>query len=246
MENYNISNLDNDTEILKAIIDILLNLYPIVDDRMDILFPPFGKKIPELNINFCFHEIDNQNVTMVSFLAGNRDYKCATPNDLQINGLISKKVVCDFISYLLSDHDVFKDIHKWFNRIELPMTINLCDENMHGISCGDITLSFDFSRHPNCENLLNDYLKVIVTTFCDKLQTTATFKREFSKYCGFVKNEFIDSLSEEQLKVFVSLLNMEDLCKVLYSLPDDRFIELYEEYNNQDKTKQLTKNFKNQ
>lgn len=240
MERQNISN-NGDNEVQKAIVDTLLNIYPIVDDRTDILFPPFGKSIPELAIHFDFYEIDKGDITQVLFLGGTRNYKCSFPDRLEINKLVSSDVVCRFIEYLLDDHDVFKSISQYHNCIELVMTINLCDKNMHGISCGDITLKFDFSSHPNCVNMLNDYFRTIIMVFRDKLENTEMFKREFSKYCGVVKSEFINSLSMEQLKEFVSLFNMDDLCRIVTDLPDMRFIQLYEEYQNKEKEKQLTK-----
>lgn len=241
MKNYNISNLDNENEILKSLIDTLTSICPIVDDRTDILFPLLGKRVPELEIHFDFRKIDDQEFTQVSFLGGTSDYKCSVPNNMVINKLISKKVVCDFIEYLLNDHDVIRNIYKVHNSIQLPMTINLCDQNMHGIGCGDITLNFDFDRHPDNEKLFDEYLRVIITTFRNKLENTETFKREFSRYCGLVKTELINSLSLDQLKEFINLLDMQDLCSVVYSLPDDRFIELYGEYENQEKDKQLIK-----
>ena len=121
------------------------------------------------------------------------------------------------------------------------MTINLCDKNMHGISCGDITLKLDFSKHSNCSNILNDYFRAIIMTFRDKLENTEIFQREFSKYCRAVKNDFINSLSIDQLREFVSLFDMEDLCRIIADLPDTSFIELYEEYQNKNPEKQLAK-----
>lgn len=62
------------------------------------------------------------------------------PDRIELNGLISEIAICDLINYLLTDHDYFKNIYKSSTSIELPMGIDGREDNMHGISCGEINL----------------------------------------------------------------------------------------------------------
>ncbi len=122
------------------------------------------------------------------------------------------------------------------------------EKNVHGISCGSIALSCDFSKHPDGQKLWRYYFKKIIMTFYDQLKKTGMMKREFSSYCDLVKKEFFDSLTEDDLKKFVGLFNHYDLYNLVRSIPDERFIELYKEYNfpkkdgSSDKPKMIIKN----
>lgn len=242
MEKYELT-YDNDAEILKCIQEVILERHPIVEDRLHILYPSFNEpRTPEMEIDFNFYKVDNNDITQICFQDGTSNYRQSIPNRIEINGLISKKVICDLISYLLTDHDVFKDIYIHETSILLPMIVDGRDENMHGISCGEIILNFDFHYHPDSKLLCNQYLKVIATTFYEKLKGTNTFKREFSNYCDNMKIDFLKSLTFEDLKRFIDLLNYDDLNGLVYSMPNDRFVQLYNEYNNQEEEKQLIKN----
>lgn len=241
MEKYEL-NYDNDAEILKCIQDVILERHPIVEDRLDILYPSFNEpRTPEMEIQFIPNRIDNKDITEIIFLDGTSNYKQSIPNKIVINGLISKKVICDLISYLLADHDIFKDIYIHETSILLPMTVDGRNENMHGISCGEITLNFDFTYHHDNKLLCKECLKVISTTFYNKLKGTDTFKREFTNYCDNMKLDFLKSLTFEELKKFIDLLDYDNLYNLIYSMPNDCFVQLYNEYNNQENPKNLIK-----
>ena len=187
---------DNDKEILQCMKEIILDRHPIVEDRMDVLFPSVhGPRKPEMGIHFIFNRYNDSDITQILFLDGTEDFKTTIPDRIQIDGLISKKLVCDFVSYLLTDHDCFRNIYKKATSIELPMVVDARDDNMHGISCGEINLCFDFTHHPDYKSLLNDYLKIITTTFYEELKKTSSFEKEFSDYCNSIKHEFINSLT---------------------------------------------------
>lgn len=242
MKNY-LLDYNNNEEILMMIKTLLLNRYPIVDDRLHILYPMYNEPMtPEVDINFYFYNNDNKDITEIIFLDGTRISKSSTLDRLIINNLISGDVICDLINYLLTDHDYFKNIHIDDDKLMLIMGVNGCNENMHGISCGDITISFDFHFYPNKKKLLRKYLKIITTTFFKELQNTPTFKEEFSNFYRYIKNDFINSLSTEELRDFINLFNRDDLYYLINSLPDDRFSLLYNQYNEQKNIKKLAKN----
>jgi len=234
---------NNDAEILKCIKEIILDRHPIVEDRLSILYPSFREpRTPEMEIWFNFYQIEDKTITQISFLDGTLFHKESIPEVININGLISKTLICDLISYLLIDHDCFKNIYRNDTIIELSMIVDGRDENMHGISCGEINLKFDFHLHHDSNLLLKEYLKVITATFYEKLKGTSSFKKEFSNYCDFLKSEFINSSTIEELKGFIELLNSNDLCDLIFSIPNDHFVQLYNEYSAQKNIKKLTKN----
>ena len=241
MNNYEL-NYNNDEEILNCIKKIILNRHPIVQNRLDILYPYFDQPLtPEMEIDFRFHKINDNDITHILFLDGTDNHKESIHESITINGLISKKAIYDLINYLLTDHDWIKNICKYDTYFQIPMDVGGCEENMHGISCGEINLKFDFYRHPNKQKMLNEYLKFIAINFYEQLKNTSSVKRELSNYCDLVKKEFINSLTDDNLKSFFCLLNNEDLYNLIFSLPNNRFIELYNEYIKQEDQKQLTK-----
>ena len=241
MKKYEL-NYNNNVKILDEIKKIILKRHPIVDDRLNILYPSSkDPRCPEMEIQFLFYKIDNKNITQILFLDGTSSYKSNIPEQIEINDLISKNILCDLISYLLTDHNLFENIYKYNTSIELPLIVDGRDENLHGISCGKIILKLDFNSHPDNELLMNEYLKVITTTFYEQLKRTNTFQKDLSNYCNNVKSEFINSLTTEELKQFINLLNNNDLCNLIYSMPNNRFIELYNKYNKEEKIKKLTK-----
>lgn len=241
MEKYEISN-DNNQEILKTLIDIILRKHPIVEDRSHVLYPNFNEpRTPEMEIHFNFYNEDEKSITQVIFMDGTKSYKESIPDMVITDGLISKEIVCIFIDYLLLDHDWFKDIYKYHTNIKIPMGVSSNDCMMNGISCGEICLNLDFNNHSDGKVLLNEYFKVIVIRYYEKLKHTNSFDGWFSEYCNFVKSDFINSLTIEEMKKFITSLNGDDLCNLIYSIPNDRFIELYNDYNSNDDVKTLIK-----
>ena len=241
MKNYELS-YNNEEEILNLIKKIILDKHPIVSDRTKILYPDYNEpQTPEMQITFSFIKIDEKDITQVSFMDGTHNYKKGLQEYILINGFISKKVICNLINYLLIDHDYFENIYRHNTSFELSMNVNGCDDNMHGISCGKINLEFDYYNHPDNKRLLSEYFKIIATTFYEQLKETNMFQKEFSNYCNLVKEEFIKSLTDEELKSFIDLLGNDDLYNLIRSIPNNRFIELYNQYNNQEDIKKLIK-----
>lgn len=223
-------NYEKDKEILQRIKDIILNRFPVLDDRLDILFT---NPRPSMKIFMNFSEYDNKEFTQISFSFGTELFKKSVPESLKVDGLISNDVLISIISFILDDHDVIKSINKFEKNIFLSFEVDLRNDNMKGMGCGEIELELDFKFCPNPEEALNSYLKTIVNSFYEKLKHTETFKREYNKYCLLAKEKIINSLTQDELYSLVSLLDNKDLCEMLLNLSNERFIEIYNEFENQ-------------
>lgn len=223
---------EKDNEILNTIKGVILKYYPVLENRLDVLF---SYPSPTLDIYINFNNYDNKNHTQFTFGVGSEVLNCGTPDSIMVDGLVSSKVIVDLIGFILSDHDIISSINKTDKQINLSFKVNMKDENMCGIGCGEIKLNLEFYTYENHKELLDSYLNIIVTSFFDKLKNTESFKREYNDYCLMVKEKVINFLTEEQLHIFINMLNNEDLCEMLFNMPNDRFIEVYENFQNQKK-----------
>lgn len=228
-------NSDKNIEILQEIKEVILNKYPIIDDRFDII-TSYPRPAIDIDINF-YNDDENIEATGILFCAGTEVMKTSIPERLVINGLISPKIVIDLISFIISDHNYIKNITRTDNQIKLIFDIKMTEENMCGMSVGEIGLELDFHKYLNHENLLNSYLKEIVNTFYEQLKETDSFKKEYAEYCLLAKEKVINSFNEQDLQMFMELLSNEDICRMLLDMPNNRFIELYSIFKNKEKVK---------
>lgn len=234
-------NKDDEKKVLDYIKEIILNRHPIVEDRLDILQPYYGQpETPEMDITFGFYNIEGQDVTRITFMDGTRPAKRGIPEKIKYNGLIPVSVIYDLFYFLLEDHDHISSISRsdQFHHFDVSFDVDGRDDNMHGISCGRIKVELDLNHYPNNEKLYLYYLNSIVSTFYEALKETDMMKAEFANCCRIVKQSFFDSLSEEELRDFIASVESRDLYGVIMSLPDNRFIELFNQYNKTSKTEE--------
>ena len=221
---------NNDNEILKIIIDIILKRHPIVNDRVDILF-----EYPRtsMDIIFRFYEVEDKQYTRIYFTDGTDITKYSIPEQLIINNLVSTKMLCNLIYYILNDHDHIKNISIQDNFISLSFDVNMNDDNMNGISCGDINLRLDFCCINDSRLLINDYLTNIISNFYDKLKHVKSFNEQYNKYRSLLQDNIINSMSDEELHDFINLLDNYDLCNMLLGISNEHFFELYDDFKKQ-------------
>lgn len=220
MEKHEIGSND---EILDNIKKIILSRHPIVDDRLDFLT---GNS--NMNINIDFYSEPNV-TTNIMFLDGTDNYSSSVPERIEINNLININTINEIIRFLISDHDIIRSINKSETEIRLQFVVNLCNDNLKGISCSTIGLSLNFYRYANHEEIINMYFKSIVKEFINQLTHTEWYKEEYKKYCIKTKAQIINSFNEEDLQTIFGLLTNEDRCNLLFNMPDDRFSEIYSE-----------------
>lgn len=228
-----IINGENNLEIIKEIKKIILNRYPILEDRMDSLWD--SQKAIEINIKFLSEK--NKAETYVMFLDGVEGFKVATPERIQMNKLITPNMICDLIEFIISDHDYVKGLNQSQDKIELSFGVDMRDDNMKGMECQTIELILDFKYCMDKEELIMQYLKEIISHFASQLQDTAFVQKHLHEYCCNQKAEVINSLASEELRSFIQLLSDEDLCKLLLTLSDNEFANLYNRFMKQEDQK---------
>lgn len=221
---------EKDAEIVEAVKQIMLNQYPKLENRMDILF---DYPNPAMDIAIRFYKDEKRGErTRIQFLNGHENAKISMSEYIIIDGLLSLKALCDIISFLLSDHDRIGNINRDESKINMTFVVDMRDDNMQGVGCGPIGLELDFHQYKNYESLQKSYLKVIAGNFYEQLKGTPSFRREYNEYCSFRKQVIINSFTEETLHQFIRLLDNKDLCELLLELPNDRFLEVYDTFSN--------------
>jgi len=221
-------SLNNDEEIIKAIQNIILSKHPIIENRIDILFN-YPSPVMDIILNF-YSDKNNDKFTQILFCDGNENMRCGISEQLFINDYISIDVLCNLIHYILSDHDHIKSISKENDLIKLVFGVDVKNENIKGISCGDINLQLDFKKLDEHNKVSDYYLREIVNCFYDQLKYTDSFRREYNEYCLLLKEKFVNSLTDRELYDFIEMLDSNDLHSLLLNMCNERFIELYDDF----------------
>ena len=239
-------NYENGEKIIEKVKKIVLDMYPIVEDRLDILF---SHPTPTMNIQLCLYVDEEKNLTYTNiyFLNGNQNFKSQMPDRININKLISIDTLNGIIEFILSDHNFVSEFSKFNDTIHLKFVVNMRDDNMHGISCGDIELEVILSKFPyqnefpSKKEVLDYYMKGILNRFHQNLKNTETYKKEYKKHIALEKAQIINFLTEEELHLFLGKLTIEDICSLLLTLPDDRFREIYDDLEQEKQQKKLVR-----
>ena len=162
------------------------------------------------------------------FCDGNEKVKSSIAERIIIEELISSDILIDLISFILSSHDFVNSFSFTKEEIQLSFLVNKVQNNMKGISCGKFTINLNFRAYPNPEKIMYQYLKIIISNFYDKLKTTATFKKEYTRYCESIKEKLIFSLNKAELNELIGKLTREELQDLLLNLSLERITQIYE------------------
>ena len=215
----------NDNLIL-FIKNIILKYCPYVENRISIL----GKaKAQQFDINI---DIKNEE-TQIMFLFGNNNFKQSIDEKVEISRIITFNEIKDIIDYILSDHEIIKELHIYNNELNLNFAINWTDENLKGINCGDITIQIKF----NDSNLEKNYLYLLFKTYYSYLIKVPAFKKMRDNYIYKEKESYFENLNKNELINFLNMLNENELRKLLLDLNNDTFIKYYD--NDKEKSKVL-------
>ena len=214
--------------IVDNIQDIILKLYPIVDNRSEVLF---AHSREQLDIDLYFYSDEKiGDITQVMFCKGNNSRRTSIDDILNIENLITEEEIINLIKFILSYYDYIKNFYINNDTIYLSFGVDLSNAEKSGISCHTIDLTLDFSRYKEKDNIMYPILKRIIETFYEQLKNTETYKKEYSKYCDKLKIDFIEEVSTNDLELFMSLLTNEDFKQIIKLLPNERFIELLNEF----------------
>lgn len=215
----------NDNLIL-FIKNIILKYCPYVENRISIL----GKaKAPQFDINI---DIKNEE-TQIMFLFGNNNFKQSIDEKVEISRIITFNEIKDIIDYILSDHEIVKELYIYNNELNLNFAINWTDENLKGINCGDIAIQIRF----NDSNLEKDYLYLLFKTYYSYLIKVPAFQKVRDNYIYKEKEFYFENLNKNELINFLNMLNEDELRKLLLDLNNDTFIKYYD--NDKEKSKVL-------
>ena len=243
----------NEKEVIKQIEQIILNRYPIVEDRtMKIL-----DQSPRRKINIDIDMYKDNDVTNICLMDMTNSFS-KTTDRITINRLLSEDNIISLFEFIVSDHDYVKGIslqdshyietfQQYEASLEFYFGLNFGISKDVGMCLDEIALEINFYDKEDCHNFLYSYLYSIVHTFYDKVKDTNFVREYFDEYCEEIKTNFIESLSKEELYEFIKLLDMTDLIKIVYNIPNEIFIEKYNEFSesNKKELKKIKLPFKN-
>lgn len=226
-------NFQKEKELLEEIKKIILGYYPVIDNRMDLLF---AAQRPALDICFYYYEADQKKETQISFLKGTESVKLNTSEKIWLDDYVSSNLIIELISFLLQDHDVISSFWKNSNEIELTFKIDLKEANSRGISCGEIGLKIDYYSCPEKEALMNSLLKKIFLHFFYELKNTTLYQKEYQNYCAFIKEDFRANTTEDELRALLNTLSKDDLMNLITNMSNESFLSLYQTFKKEEKS----------
>lgn len=208
-------------------IEIIINkLYPEKEDRLNTFFSK-----EELQIDLLFYKEESLDKTQIMFLKGNYTFKSSTNDILFVDDLLTDDNIKNIIDYILKSHTIISNFIVLNNSFMLEFSMNSTDTNKKGISCKKILIKFDFSKYPNYNKIMGNYLRTILKNYYKELSNTKKMKDEYEKYINKLKKDFINNLSNEELIDFILRIPKEELIKLIFSLDNDVFMTLYNENN---------------
>ena len=219
--------INNDSEIVEFVKETILKRHPVMD-RLEVLFSPSR---PAMIIDFYFYEEYGKTYTDLSFMDGNEGCKQGIYEGLIIEGLVSEKVIIEITNFLLKDHDYISMFYTNDYRTMVDFKVDMREENMHGISCGTISMNFDYGlvSNKNKKIIKHKYSKVFVSNFLDYMKHTDFYKEAYNLYTSGFKSEYFDSLDDESLYKFVKQMDKDSLKELLKEMDFERFLKTYNE-----------------
>lgn len=224
-------NFQKEKELLEEIKKIILGYYPVIEDRMDLLFAP---QRPALDIHFQCYEENQKKETQISFLKGIESLRLSTSEKIWLDDYVSSNLIIELISFLLQDHDVISSFWKNSNEIDLTFKVDLKETNSRGISCGEIGLTINYRFCPEKEVLMNSLLKKIFLRFFYELKNTTLYQKEYQNYCAFIREDFRANATEEEIKALLNTLSKDDLINLITNMPNESFLSLYQTFKKEE------------
>lgn len=225
----------NQNQILDKIIHEIYKIHPIKNPRNNAEI--YQNSVME--INFVFGATyDNKPITAIGFLDGNENHRTTTLTSYRLSEYVDSEIVTQLISFLIKDFPYISDFSLDSKSFSLDFEYPFELENEEGISCNKIILKFR-ARDNELISLLNNYLAIILSNFTEQLSNTKTFQNKYTEYCNNLKKEIITSATNEEIDKMIGMLPIEMKKELLKSMPNQYFIQFYNDFQNQDeKSKQ--------
>ena len=230
---------NKDSEIVDAIMSIITNYYPVSDNRIHSLLGRFGNSNSRMVIDTTFVKVDGKDETGISFNWSKSARQL--PDFLEIDGLLTDSLLFDLFTTILKDHEVISSFTIDNSIIRIETNINFREESKTGIDCFTIEFDFDFYYHPDKEILMDKMVKFFTLNFFEPLQRTSFMKEALNSYFTEVKQCFINNLSSDDLRNFISMLDDDVLIKIIEDLPNNVFTPNYTKFNEDRNPIKLTK-----
>ena len=213
-------DVHKDERIFEYIKGILLKYHPIVDDRLETLFSS-----SRFDILLDIYSFNGTDSSSVSFLDGHEFARSSVLDYLELNDIFSLLVVSNLINYILSDHDIVRNFYKTSSSIGFEFTVNLCDNNIHGVDCHTIGLIINFRGDKDMSSYLKYFLNNIIVTFFDKIKDTEYMKKQIGEYISEIKNKYLELHNKEDILELLSKLSYSDLKFVIRGMKDSMFMD---------------------
>ena len=228
---------EKSNDIVEIIKNIIYKYHPIVDNRLNSIIN-YNK--PEMEIGFKFFNKNNIDQVSVDFLDGTYYSKNYINESFIIEGFLCKETLINLMNFILSDHEIIKSFTYDNQKICFTFTVNCTENNLKGINCGDILLNLDFSfLDLNREETADKYLYCIIDNFYEYIKNTNQFKKDYDEFINEIKTDIIEALDKEELIQFMNLLNEQEMRNVLYKISDNRFVDLFESYDEKKLVKKI-------
>jgi len=233
---------DKNSEIIDAIMEIITKYYPVTENRHKSLLSLRGNANSYIDIDITYAREKGKDVTGISF----SDYKSSRslPDFLEIDGLLNDSLLYDLFTVILKDHDWISSFFVNNSILQIKTDINWTDQNLTGINCREINFNFDFYYHPDKDHLMEHTIQFFTLNFFEQLQGTSFMKEALTSYFSQVKQLFIDSLSSDDIRKFICMLDDEALIEIINDLPNNVFTPIYTKFNEERTNNILTKKLK--
>lgn len=233
---------NKDSEIVDAIMGIITKYYPISDNRIKTLLALSRHSSSRMTIGVTFAKDKGKDMTGISFNWSKS--ASSLPDFLEIDGLLTESLLYDLFTAILKDHEVINIFSPGNSTLEIETAINFREESKVGIDCSYININFDFFYYPDKELLMEKMIRFFTLNFFEKLQKTSYMKDALKSYFTEIKQCFINTLSSDDLRRFICMLDDETLIKIIHDLPNNVFTPNYTKYNEEQKDMKLTKRLK--
>lgn len=214
------NNVECYENLISYIKSVILKYCPYTEDRLSILG---DAKSRALDIKFIISNKESQ----IFFHFGESSFKRTTPERATTTYLISFDEISEVIDFIISDHEVIHKINIFDRGFELGFAINWSEENIKGIDCGDIGLSFSFES----KELQKEYLYFLFKKYYTNLEKTEAFKIIKNEYLNNIKHYLLDSLDKEELLLVLNGMSEKELKDLLYGLDNDTFSKYFASTN---------------
>lgn len=219
-------NIIKESDVCDVIRTEIEKMHPIMEPRLDLdAFE--DRRRPEMEILLYLY--NNSIKSQIVFLDGNSFAKSSIDNGYLLEDFLSNDNLSNILNYFLEQYPLITDFSVEKNKISFDFKFDFGEILTSGISAYKITFSIQ-TREKDLYYKINDYLKYILSNYYDKLSHTELFKREYNRYLDCIKEEYINSMTKEDILLFLQDMEKDILKEILMNIDNDIFMEKINPY----------------